>query len=224
MKRGGFHFLDMCDEWRGTWYTTGMVSVNTKFIVAVVGVLLIITALWVLVLSPDRPATQAEYTLNRPERGNPAATVTVTEYADFSCPDCRALLPTMDDLANRYSDRVRFQFRYLPISPEMVPAAVAAECAQAQGKFWDYARLLFAGTVGGAPTTAQLLTWGRSLGFDAAFEKCVTSQTTKPIVEYDIQQGFAVGFTSVPAVLVNGQLVNTATLESTIVRALAATQ
>jgi protein-disulfide isomerase len=73
-------------------------------------------------------------------RGAPDAPVTLVEYGDFQCPYCGDAYPVVAGLLDGFGDRLRFVFRHMPLPdlhPRSVPAALAAEAAGAQGRFWD---------------------------------------------------------------------------------------
>ena len=87
------------------------------------------------------PIDSTDHTL-----GPDHAPVTVVEYGDFECPNCKQAAPAVKLLLNRFSERVRFGFRHFPLEelhPHALAAAEAAECAGAQGKFWQMHDLLF---------------------------------------------------------------------------------
>lgn len=66
--------------------------------------------------------------------------VTFLEYGDFQCNACQAYNSTVDAVRQKYIDRVKFQFRNLPLPslhPNAIGAARAAEAAAKQGKFWE---------------------------------------------------------------------------------------
>lgn len=74
------------------------------------------------------------------------ARVTVTEYGDFECPNCKQAAPAVKLLLEHFKDRIRFVYRHFPleeIHPHALHAAEAAECAGGQGKFWLMHDLLF---------------------------------------------------------------------------------
>src|SRR5215813_4391160 len=75
------------------------------------------------------------------------AAVTIVEYGDFECPNCRQAQPAVKLLLERFDQRVRFVFRNFPLEdvhPHALAAALAAECASGQGQFWPMHDLLFA--------------------------------------------------------------------------------
>jgi protein-disulfide isomerase len=75
------------------------------------------------------------------------APVTVVEYGDFECPNCKQAAPALKLLLERFVERVRIVYRHFPLEevhPHALTAALAAECAAGQGKFWPMHDLLFA--------------------------------------------------------------------------------
>jgi protein-disulfide isomerase len=78
--------------------------------------------------------------------GAPHAEVEIVEYGDFQCPTCRLAAPAVQMLLKHFEGRIRFAYRHFPledIHPQALCAAEAAECAGAQGKFWEMHQMLF---------------------------------------------------------------------------------
>jgi protein-disulfide isomerase len=74
------------------------------------------------------------------------APVTIVEYGDFECPNCKQAAPGVKLLLERYAGRIRFAYRHFPLEevhPHALVAAEAAEAAGSQGKFWQMHDLLF---------------------------------------------------------------------------------
>src|SRR6202166_4530192 len=74
------------------------------------------------------------------------ARVTVIEYGDFECPNCKMAAQTPKLLLERYPVNVRFIFRHFPLEeahPHALLAAEGSEAAAAQGSFWQMHDLLF---------------------------------------------------------------------------------
>ena len=74
------------------------------------------------------------------------APVTIVEYGDFECPNCKQAAPAVKLLLERFADRVRFVYRHFPLEevhPHALLAAQAAEAAGGQGRFWQMHDLLF---------------------------------------------------------------------------------
>ena len=88
-----------------------------------------------------QPVGRADHIL-----GPSHAVVTVVEYGDFECPNCKQAAPAVKLLLQRFAGRVRFVYRHFPLEevhPHALHAALAAETAAAQGKFWPMHDLLF---------------------------------------------------------------------------------
>ena len=80
-------------------------------------------------------------------KGEPDAAHTVVEYLDFECPFCARATGMGAELREHFGDRVRYVVRHLPLEdvhPHAYLAAVAAEAAHRQGRFWEMHDVLFA--------------------------------------------------------------------------------
>ena len=74
------------------------------------------------------------------------APVTLVEYGDFECPNCKQAAPAVKLLLKHFTGRVRFIWRQFPLEevhPHALHAALASETAAGQGKFWPMHDLLF---------------------------------------------------------------------------------
>jgi len=78
--------------------------------------------------------------------GPARAEITVVEYGDFECPNCKQAAPAVRLLLKRFEGRLRFAYRHFPLEgvhAHALQAALAAEVAGVQGKFWPMHDLLF---------------------------------------------------------------------------------
>jgi protein-disulfide isomerase len=98
----------------------------------------------IAVEEPPRPVLTFD-TGRSPSRGNPRAAVTLVEMGDFQCPPCRLMWGMMAEALKPYGDRVRYVFRQTPLGMHefALEAAEASLAAHEQGRFWEYADLLF---------------------------------------------------------------------------------
>ena len=86
---------------------------------------------------------------NDPIIGNPNAPITIIEFSDFQCPFCAKFhIQTLPAIMNEYINdgKVKLVFRDFPIQsihPNALPASIAAECANEQGKFKEMHDILF---------------------------------------------------------------------------------
>lgn len=72
--------------------------------------------------------------------GGPTSTISVIEYGDYQCDDCKLVAKTIQTVLPAYGGQVRFVFHHLPIEdrhPKAMDAAVFSECANQQGLFWE---------------------------------------------------------------------------------------
>lgn len=79
------------------------------------------------------------------QMGASRARVVLSEYSDFQCPKCGAVVPLVKGLLSAYPKDVRLVFHHAPLKQHKwaVLAAQAAESAGLQEKFWEYAEILF---------------------------------------------------------------------------------
>lgn len=152
-------------------------------------------------------------------RGNKKAKVVLVEYSDFECPFCGRHHPTMQNILNKYGDKVAWVYRHFPLSfhPQAMPAALASECASEQGKFWEFADEVFPNQDKITSDTDYLNKVGQKLGLNMdKYKSCITSQKYLARVQADQTQGGSYGVDGTPATFVNGQLVSGAVPEANL--------
>lgn len=143
-------------------------------------------------------------------RGNFNAPITLVEYSDFECPYCERIYPTFKQILNQYPDQVRLVYKHYPLSfhPNAQKAAEAAECANEQGKFWEYHDQLFDNQTAGF-SLDKFKIWAESLGLNAVqFSKCLDSGKYASKVAAEEADGQSRGVTGTPGTFVNGQFVS----------------
>lgn len=147
----------------------------------------------------------------RPLYGNPNAPVTLVVFADFECPHCAAEFPELRKAVDRFAGRVKLVYRHFPLSahPRAKVAAVAAEAAHEQGKFWEMAGLIFSHQT--QLEDANLQAYAQQAGLDqAAFQASFGAKKGQPLVEADRAAGEKLEIQGTPAVFVNGRQFNEA--------------
>jgi len=100
---------------------------------------------------PSQPSITQPYEISiddDPVKGDPNAPITIIEFSDFQCPFCsRFSSQTLPLLEENYIDpgKVKLVYKDMPlrIHPNARMAHIAAECADEQGKFWEYHDILF---------------------------------------------------------------------------------
>jgi protein-disulfide isomerase len=142
-------------------------------------------------------------------RGNPEAPVTLEEFGDFECPSCAKLATFIDQLIKEYHPRVRLIFRNfsLPTHQFARDAALAAEAAGLQGRYWEMHDMLFQEQrVWSSATDAQLLfdTYAEALGLDLnQFRKDVKSDKVRERIESDQARAKSLGVKMTPTLFVD---------------------
>ena len=88
-------------------------------------------------------ACDSDDTGPRASLGNPNAHVLIEEFSDFECPACARISAELEELVLRNLNIVRLEFYHFPLSyhENAFRAAEAAECANDQGKFWEFAKM-----------------------------------------------------------------------------------
>ena len=152
-----------------------------------------------------------------PFKGNPNAPVTVVEFSDFQCPFCsRFFTQTLPSLQENYIDtgKIKLVYRDFPLDslhPNARPAHIAAECADEQGKFWEYHDILFEsqGQWNGLSSTdlsAQLNQYATSMGLNSAsFDSCLSSKSMADEVNADYLQAAQYGATGTPTFFIGNE-------------------
>lgn len=145
-------------------------------------------------------------------KGGAAATVVVEEFADYQCPTCAVLHPTVQQLQAAYGDRVKIIFRNFPLQtlhPKAYDAAVAAEAAGLQGKFWEMQNLLFTNqqTWSTASDHRKLFEeYAQRIGLDLEkFKTDMAGMEAKTRVDKDMERGRAMNLNSTPSFYINGK-------------------
>lgn len=143
-------------------------------------------------------------------RGNFDAPITLVEFSDFECPFCERHYPTLNKILNDYSGKVRLVYKHFPLGfhPNAQKAAEASECADEQGKFWEYHDKLFENLDTGY-STENFKKWAKDLGLNSGkFNDCLDSGKFAQKVQNDYQEGIGKGVNGTPATFINGQLVS----------------
>jgi len=152
-----------------------------------------------------------------PFKGNPNAPVTVVEFSDFQCPFCsRFFTQTLPALEENYinTGKIKLVYKDFPLDnlhPNARPAHIAAECADEQGKFWEYHDVLFENQgqwsrLSSADLSSQLNQYATSMGLDSAsFDSCLSSPSMADEVNADFLQAASYGATGTPTFFIGNE-------------------
>jgi protein-disulfide isomerase len=158
----------------------------------------------------DASATKRISVDGSPARGPDAAAVVLVEFADFECPFCQKLAPELDALWEKHKDRLRFVYKFMPLSmhPHGELAARAAIAAQMQGKFWPMHQKLFAN--GQRLDQSDLEAYAKSVGLDVdRFRADMQSPAATARLEADRKLADELGVKGTPTIYINGRTYDT---------------
>lgn len=154
-------------------------------------------------------------------RGDTTAAVMIVEFSDFECGHCASFHRSLDAVLRRSGQDIQVVFHHFPLDSGCNPkvnvpfhreacgAAVGAECAGDQGKFWPYHDLLFDNQqhLG----RQSLIAYAAQLGLDVPrFTACLDGTEALARVKADIQKATALGVDSTPTIVINGRMLKAA--------------
>jgi len=160
------------------------------------------------------PAGEVEIDGSEPVFGKAAAPYLVVEFADFQCPYCARASAEIKELVRAWPD-VQLRFKDYPISSRCNPeveheghrtacdASFAAECAHAQGRFWEFADLLMKNQAYQSPEDLRFMAGQIGLDMDA-FEACIASDAPARAVVRDVSAAARVEVHGTPTFFVKG--------------------
>ena len=159
-----------------------------------------------ILLSPPRIIVDSG---DSPRYGNADAAIEIIEFSDFQCPYCTRGAATIDQVKEKYGDQVTVVFRHFPLDfhDNAHRAAQASECAQEQGKFWEFHDALFANQ--SALAEPDLIRYATDTGNDMTkFNECLASGRHVETVDQDMKEGTTAGMTGTPGFFINGRFLN----------------
>jgi protein-disulfide isomerase len=134
--------------------------------------------------------------------GNPAAPLTLVEFADYQCPFCRRFHTSVfDDLKKNYVDtgKVLYIARDLPlpIHDRASGAANAARCAGEQNQFWPMRHVLIVNAQN--LDHDDLITYARDLHLNMpVFTACLQQNRYDTAVQRDAADAEGIGVNGTP--------------------------
>jgi protein-disulfide isomerase len=161
-------------------------------------------------ISQTQPANQTSAGA-APTLGSPSAPVTIIEFSDFQCSFCKRFwVETLPRLKEAYLDtgKARFIYRHFAIlGKHSEQAALAAACAQEQGRFWEYHDQLFRNQGGLAFTEAKLKQYSDDIGLNAGvFGTCLGTGKYREKVERETAAAVNLGGRGTPFFIVEQRL------------------
>lgn len=161
---------------------------------------------------PGRPDPNKIYSVpvgDAVTQGPDDAWVTIVEVSDFQCPFCNRVNPTLKQIKEKYGDDVRIAFKHNPLSfhKRAQAAALAAECARDQNKFWEMHDQLFANQR--ALEDADLEKYAQQIGLNMTdYKACYSSGKYNERILQQQRAMVSLGARGTPAFFINGRFLS----------------
>jgi protein-disulfide isomerase len=141
-------------------------------------------------------------------QGSATAAVTLVQYGDYECPYTRQSTTVVRAIQQQLGDKLRFVYRNFPLTeihPHALHAALAAEAAAAQGKFWQMHDYIFHHQH--TLEDSDLDQFAEAVGLDMQqFARDMVARPSSSRIEEDLQSGIRSGVRGTPAFFINGVL------------------
>jgi protein-disulfide isomerase len=146
-----------------------------------------------------------------PFLGNVSAPITIIDFSDFQCYLCNRFVKNTESLINEtyiQTGKVALVFGYLPNrGVDSMGAALAAQCTNDQGKFWQFHNLLYSNQKpidSGWVSKENLKNFALQIpGLDTKhFHCCFDSEKYKSFIQKDIDLALSFGFRETPSFIV----------------------
>lgn len=144
-------------------------------------------------------------------QGNLDAKVRVVVFSDFQCPYCANYYKQIQQVAAEFGDDVALVYKDMPLQfHQQAPgAALAARCAQEQGKFWEAAELLYSTQKewGAAKDNEVFKGYANQVGLEGErFSQCIDEGRYDDLVQKDFEEARAFGVAGTPTTFVNKEI------------------
>lgn len=149
------------------------------------------------------PLNENDHLAGNPEK----AKVILTEYGDYECPSCGEAFPIVKNLQDYFGDDLLFVFRNFPLTeihPDAFRAALAAEAAAKQDKFWEMHDILYENQ--SRLDEEALQYYAEQIGLNLSkFKHDCASSTLQDKVQHDMESGLRSGVNGTPSFYINNE-------------------
>lgn len=180
---------------------------------AVVGIIIIVFVGFLVFKNNDKASAPSTSNAKPTHhvRGDTASKVTLLEYGDFQCPACGQYFPVVEQVFEKYKDKIQFQFRHFPLEslhPNAYAASRAAEAAGKQGKFWEMYTQLYSNQTEWASSKSPnslFNTYAKNIGLNVTqFDNDFKSASVNDAIQADKNAGDKQKVDSTPTFTLNG--------------------
>jgi protein-disulfide isomerase len=162
--------------------------------------------------APQQPPARVDVSLGHlPAKGSSTATIGIVEFADLRCPFCKRFYDDAEkQLLSTYvnTGKAKLAFRHYEfLGPASTLAGNGAECANEQGKFWDFYDYMYKNQPSESDTSMytsdKLTDIATGLGVNGAqFKQCLDATKFATNLNTDQTEGSTAGVTGTPAFVI----------------------
>lgn len=186
---------------------------NSKaLLIGIVALLFLAFSIWAIASSKQNKSTElVTLSTSGQKVGSDSAKVTLVEFGDYQCPACKAYEQTLSQVKEAYKKDLLFVFKHYPLPghKNAFPAALAAEAAARQNKFWEYHGLLYENQEEWASLPnpqEKFIEYAGELELDTTqFEKDLGDKKLGDIINAQKDEGGKVGVNATPTFYLNGK-------------------
>lgn len=171
-------------------------------------IFVILLVLFLIFRNANKPYYPDIYT-PRPVLGNESARITITEFSDLQCPACIAAYPAVKRIISEFENDIKFEYFHYPLSYHKYSfkAAEASECANDQGKFWEFLDKAYSSNEDLA--IENLKKYAAELSLDMLnFSNCLDSGAKALYVNRELREGDSRQVDATPTFFINGEKLN----------------
>ena len=140
-------------------------------------------------------------------QGNTNASLELVEYGDYQCGHCGHAYPIIKEIQQELRDKLKFVFRNFPLTEshtDAFNAAVAAEAAALQNKFWEMHDIIYENQE--SLDGEDLVAYAKKIGVDVVrFQDDIKKDTITAKVQNDFESGVRSGVNGTPSFFINGE-------------------
>jgi protein-disulfide isomerase len=149
------------------------------------------------------PVTERDH-----QQGPATAAVTLVQYGDYECPYTRQSTTIVRAIQQQLGEQLRFVYRNFPLTeihPHALHAALAAEAAEAQGKFWQMHDYIFHHQH--TLADADLAQFAEAVDLDLQqYARALADQRALARIKEEVEGGERSGVQGTPTFFINGAL------------------
>jgi len=193
---------------------------NSLFIIALVLIFVAVAGVWFLSKQKTKSHESEDIASVSHIKGNPNAEAKLVEYSDLECPACASFHVLLKPLLEKLGDNISFEYKHFPLTslhPKAISAAIAAEAAGKQGKFFEFHDWLFENRsewIDSKNTEVVFVKQAEKLGLDTVkFKADLKAKSTREKVLADRDEALKLKLNGTPSFFLNGEKMEFKTLD-----------